>query len=136
VRAEFEGELETVCRENNLGVIPYYSLASGFLTGKYRSERDLANRSRASSVEKYLNPRGFRILTALDRVAKQYHATPAQVSLAWLLRKPTVTAPIASATSLKQLDELLAAARLELDSAAVNDLDQASEYSEGERRTA
>jgi aryl-alcohol dehydrogenase-like predicted oxidoreductase len=135
-RAQFEGELESACRENNLGVIPYFSLASGFLTGKYRSEKDLANRSRGSGVKKYLNPRGFRILAALDEIAKQYNATPAQVSLAWLLAKPVITAPIASATSVKQLDELLGAARVNLDAAAVQKLDHASAYSEEERRIA
>jgi aryl-alcohol dehydrogenase-like predicted oxidoreductase len=135
-RAQFEGEIESVCRQNNLGVIPYYSLASGFLTGKYRSEKDLANRSRGSGVQKYLNPRGFRILETLDEVAKQYNATPAQVSLAWLLAKPVITAPIASATSVKQLDELLGATRLGLDAAAVQKLDQASAYTEEERKIA
>jgi len=136
VRNKFEGELETVCRENHVGVIPYFSLASGFLTGKYRSEKDLENRSRGSRVQKYLNPRGLRILAALDEVSKQYSATPAQVSLAWLLAKPTITAPIASATSVKQLDELLGAARVKLDSVAVQKLDQASAYSEEERNVA
>lgn len=135
-RAEFEGPLEEVCRENNIGVIPYFSLASGFLTGKYRSEKDLANRSRGSRVQKYLNPRGFRILAALDEVAKECNSTPAQVSLAWLLAKPAITAPIASATSLRQLDEILAATRLNLDASAVTKLDEASAYSEGERRIA
>lgn len=136
VRNKFEGELETVCRENHIGVIPYFSLASGFLTGKYRSEKDLENRSRGSRVQKYLNPRGLRILAALDEVSKQYSATPAQVSLAWLLAKPTITAPIASATSVKQLDELLGAARVKLGPAAVQKLDQASAYSEEERKVA
>jgi aryl-alcohol dehydrogenase-like predicted oxidoreductase len=135
-RAEFESGLEAVCRENNIGVIPYFSLASGFLTGKYRPEEDLANRSRGSRVQKYLTPRGFRILAALDEVAKDYKATPAQVSLAWLLSKPTITAPIASATNLKQLDELLEATRLKLEPAAVQKLDAASEYSEAERQIA
>ena len=135
-RAQFEGELESVCRQNSLGVIPYYSLASGFLTGKYRSEKDLGNRSRGSVVKKYLNPRGFRILAALDEVAKQYSATPAQISLAWLLAKPVISAPIASATSVKQLDELLGATRLGLDTAAVQKLDQASTYTEEERKIA
>jgi aryl-alcohol dehydrogenase-like predicted oxidoreductase len=135
-RAQFESELESVCRQSNLGVIPYYSLASGFLTGKYRSEKDLANRSRGSGVQKYLNPRGLRILAALDEVAKDYNATPAQVSLAWLLAKPVITAPIASATSVKQLDELLGATRLGLDAAAVQKLDQASAYTEEERKIA
>ena len=135
-RAEFEDQLEAVCREHHLGVIPYFSLASGFLTGKYRSEKDLANRSRAAGVQKYLNPRGFRILAALDEVAKQYDATPAEISLAWLLAKPVITAPIASATSVKQLDELLAATYLKLDANAVRKLDQASAYSEEERQIA
>jgi aryl-alcohol dehydrogenase-like predicted oxidoreductase len=136
VRDKFEGELETVCRENHIGVIPYFSLASGFLTGKYRSEKDLENRSRGSRVQKYLNPRGLRILAALDEVSKQHSATPAQVSLAWLLAKPTITAPIASATSVKQLDELLGAARVKLDPAAIQRLDLASSYSEEERNVA
>lgn len=136
VRDKFEGELETVCRENRIGVIPYFSLASGFLTGKYRSEKDLENRSRGSRVQKYLNPRGLRILAALDEVSKQYSATPAQVALAWLLAKPTIVAPIASATSVKQLDELLGATRVKLDTAAVQKLDNASAYSEEERNVA
>jgi aryl-alcohol dehydrogenase-like predicted oxidoreductase len=136
VRDKFEGELETVCREKHIGVIPYFSLASGFLTGKYRSQKDVENRSRGSRVQKYLNPRGLRILAALDEVSKQYNANPAQVALAWLLAKPTITAPIASATSVKQLDELLDGARLKLDPAAVQKLDQASAYSEEERNAA
>jgi aryl-alcohol dehydrogenase-like predicted oxidoreductase len=136
VRDKFEGELESVCRENHIGVIPYFSLASGFLTGKYRSEEDLENRSRGSRVQKYLNPRGLRILKALDEVSQQFGATPAQVSLAWLLAKPTITAPIASATSVKQLDELLGATRVKLDPAAVQKLDEASAYFEEERNAA
>ena len=136
VRNKFEGDLETVCAENHIGVIPYFSLASGFLTGKYRSEKDLEKRSRGSHVQKYLNPRGLRILAALDEVSKEYSATPAQVSLAWLLAKPTITAPIASATSVKQLDELLGATRVKLDPAAVQTLDQASAYAEEERNVA
>ena len=135
-RAEFEGELEAACHESNLGVIPYFSLASGFLTGKYRSEKDIANRSRGARVQKYLNPRGFRILAALDDVAAQYEATPAQISLAWLLAQPGITAPIASATSVKQLDELLGATRVNLDAAAIQKLDQASAYSDEERKIA
>jgi aryl-alcohol dehydrogenase-like predicted oxidoreductase len=131
-RDEFEGELESICRDNNVGVITYFSLASGFLSGKYRSEKDLANRSRGSRVQKYLNPRGSRILAALDKVSKEHSATPAQVALAWLLARPSVTAPIASATNLKQLDELIAATRLQLDTVAIHELDQASAYSENE----
>lgn len=135
-RSQFEGELEAVCRENDIGVIPYFSLASGFLTGKYRSEKDTSGRSRGSRVQQYLNPRGFRILAALDEVAQEYSATPAQISLAWLLAKPAITAPIASATTTQQLDELLGATRLKLDATAVEKLDQASAYAEGERRIA
>jgi aryl-alcohol dehydrogenase-like predicted oxidoreductase len=135
-RAEFESGLEAVCKENHLGVITYFSLASGFLTGKYRSEKDLAHRSRGSRVQKFLNPRGFRILSALDQVAKRHNATPAQVSLAWLVAQPPVTAPIASATNLKQLDELMSAAQLELDAAGIEELDRASAYSEEERQIA
>ena len=135
-RAEFESGLEQVCLENSLGVITYSSLASGFLTGKYRSEKDLVKSGRGSRVQKYLNPRGFRILAALDEVAKQYKATPAQVALAWLMARPSVTAPIASATNLKQLHELIGAARLKLDAAAIEKLDQASAHNEEERKTA
>lgn len=136
VRDKFEGELEVLCRENHIGVIPYFSLASGFLTGKYRSEKDLENRSRGSRVQKYLNPRGLRILAALDDVSKQYSATPAQVSLAWLLAKPTITAPIASATTVRQLDELLGGAQLKLDVNAIQKLDKASAHSEEDREVA
>ena len=135
-RDEFEGELESICRDSNLGVITYFSLASGFLSGKYRSEKDLVNRSRGSRVQKYLNPRGSRILAALDKASKQYNATPAQIALAWLIARPTVTAPIASATTLKQLDELVGATRLQLDTAAIRELDQASAYSDAERKVA
>jgi aryl-alcohol dehydrogenase-like predicted oxidoreductase len=125
-RAEFEGPLETVCREGGLGVILYYSLASGFLTGKYRSEKDLGQSVRGGSVKKYLDERGFKILAALDEVAKQLHSTPARVALAWLLARPTVTAPIASATNLNQLQDLIEATRLELDADSIERLNQAS----------
>src|SRR6202011_2751104 len=102
-RADYEATLEPVCRENRIGVIPYYSLASGFLTGKYRSEADLAKSARGAGVKKYLNARGFRVLKALDEVAGRYSSTPARVAVAWLLARPSVTAPIASATSVEQL---------------------------------
>jgi aryl-alcohol dehydrogenase-like predicted oxidoreductase len=125
-RAEFEGELERVCREHQLGVIPYFSLASGFLSGKYRSREDAAGRARGEFVAKYLNERGLRILRALDEVASEHEATPAQVALAWLLAQPSVTAPIASATSLEQLEEILGAATLALDPSAVELLNEAS----------
>jgi aryl-alcohol dehydrogenase-like predicted oxidoreductase len=127
-REEFEGELERVCVESRLGVIPYFSLASGFLTGKYRSEKDLQGRSRGSRVQKFMNPRGFRILAALDEIANEHKATPAQIALAWLMAKPSVTAPIASATNVEQLEELIGAARISLDGEAMAKLDRASEY--------
>jgi aryl-alcohol dehydrogenase-like predicted oxidoreductase len=104
----------------------YFSLAAGFLTGKYRSEADLAKSPRGQGVKKYLDERGFRILDALDQVAKQTASTPKAVALAWLLARPSVTAPIASATSLAQLDTLIAGSRLPLDPAAVALLDRAS----------
>ncbi|HST21391.1 MAG TPA: aldo/keto reductase, partial [Blastocatellia bacterium] len=113
-RAEFEEKLEPLCLEKNVGVISYFSLASGFLTGKYRSEADLSKSPRGRRAKGYLNERGHRILDALDRVSKQYDSTPARVSLAWLIARPSVTAPIASATSLEQLDDLIEATRLEL----------------------
>jgi aryl-alcohol dehydrogenase-like predicted oxidoreductase len=125
-RTGFEADLEPLCLELGLGVIPYYSLASGFLTGKYRSEADLAQSARGQGVKKYLNDRGLRILAALDEVADRYASTPARVALAWLLARPSVTAPIASATSVKQLDELIGATQLELDEAAGTLLNNAS----------
>ena len=130
-RADYEATLEPVCRENGIGVIPYYSLASGFLTGKYRSEADLAKSPRGEGVKKYLNARGFRILEALDQTATKYNSTPAQVSLAWLLTKPTVTAPIASATNVTQLQELLEATNLQLDRESIELLDRASAIQAG-----
>lgn len=125
-RAGFEDELQKVCTDNDVGVIPYFSLAAGFLTGKYRSEADLANKPRARMVKKYLNPRGLRILDALDGVAKDTESTPARVAIAWLGAQPGVTAPIASATSLLQLEELFAATRLDLSPAQLKSLDVAS----------
>jgi aryl-alcohol dehydrogenase-like predicted oxidoreductase len=125
-RAEYEAELEPLCREKGVGVIPYFSLGSGFLTGKYRSEKDLASRSRGEFVKKYLNDRGFRILDALDQVAARYHSVPAVVSLAWLIARPGVTAPIASATSLDQMTDLIEATTLELDPSSFELLDRAS----------
>jgi len=125
-RADYESTLAPVCRENGIGVIPYYSLASGFLSGKYRSEADLEKSARGGGVKKYLNARGFRILEALDKTAKKYNSTPAKVSLAWLLTRPTITAPIASATNVTQLRELLDATELKLDRDSVELLDQAS----------
>lgn len=125
-RASYEEELEPLCREERIGVICYYSLAGGFLTGKYRSEGDFGKSPRGSRVSKYLNERGQRILQALDEVAAQHRTTPAQVALAWLIARPGLTAPIASATSLEQLEELIGATRLNLDPSSIKRLDQAS----------
>jgi len=125
-RADYETELEPLCLEKGVGVIPYFSLASGFLTGKYRSEKDLANRPRGEMVKKYLNERGFRILDALEQVASQYHSAPAIVSLAWLIARPSITAPIASATSLDQLTDLIEATKLALDPSSIELLNLAS----------
>ena len=127
-RARYEMTLEPLCLSENLGVISYFSLASGFLTGKYRSEADLSKSPRGQSVKKYLNERGFRILSSLDEVAKRHNSTPAQVALAWLIAHSSVTAPIASATNLKQLEDLVAATRLNLDKAELDLLNDASAY--------
>jgi aryl-alcohol dehydrogenase-like predicted oxidoreductase len=126
-RADYEKDLEPLCREKGLAVISYFSLASGFLTGKYRSEADLADRARADIVKKYLNERGYRILETLDRIAQQHNVTPAQAALAWLIAQPTITAPIASASNLEQLNELIQAATLELDPSSMALLNQASD---------
>jgi aryl-alcohol dehydrogenase-like predicted oxidoreductase len=125
-RAEYESYLEPVCAKEGLGVINYFPLAGGFLSGKYRSESDVAGKARARNVTKYLNERGFRILGALDRVAKKYNATPASVSLAWLLARPSVTSPIVSATNLEQLNDLISSVELALDRDSVELLNQAS----------
>jgi aryl-alcohol dehydrogenase-like predicted oxidoreductase len=125
-RDSFEGELQALCVRENLGVITYFSLRAGFLTGKYRSEADFAKSARGAGMKKYMNPRGMKILDALDDVARRHHATSAQVSLAWLMARPGVTAPIASATSADQLQELLRAVTLKLDAEAMRALDAAS----------
>jgi aryl-alcohol dehydrogenase-like predicted oxidoreductase len=127
-REEYEKELEPVCLENGVGCISYYSLASGFLTGKYRSADDLQKSPRGQGVKKYLNERGFRILKALDEVAAEHRSTPARVALAWLIARPSVTAPIASATSLEQLNDLIEATKLELDNSAIERLNDASAW--------
>jgi aryl-alcohol dehydrogenase-like predicted oxidoreductase len=123
-RADFEGPLERACKEMEVGVIPYYALASGFLTGKYRSEADLGKSQRGRGVKKYLDERGLRILSSLDEAAKKLNATQAQVALAWLMAK--IAAPIASATSVEQLREIIGAANLKLDSQTLQSLDRAS----------
>ena len=125
-REHFEGPLEELCLKEKLGVIGFYSLASGFLTGKYRSAADAEGRARSSRVVKYLNDAGFRVLRALDEVAARFDATPAQVALAWLIARPSVTAPIASATSVEQLQEILKAPEIKLDRDAIEQIDRAS----------
>ncbi len=125
-RADYESALEGVCVKHNLAVIPYFALASGFLTGKYRSEADLAKYPRGVRVKKYLNERGLRILAALDQVAKNHCAQPGQVAIAWMMARPSITAPIASATAMDQLAELLAATRLKLEDAEIQSLNEAS----------
>lgn len=126
-RAGFEAQLEPLVRKRGLGVISYYALASGFLSGKYRSAADLGkSAARGGAVMRYLEPRGIRILEALDDIATSQRATPAQVALAWLIARPSITAPIASATSVEQLQELLVAARLVLSTDEIEQLDVAS----------
>ncbi len=127
-RENFEKELEGICLEHHIGVINYYSLASGFLTGKYRSESDLHKSVRGEGIKRYLNERGYRILDALDEVSLRYSSTPASVSLAWLIARPSVVAPIASATSLTQLDALIKATELQLSDEAIDLLNEASAW--------
>jgi aryl-alcohol dehydrogenase-like predicted oxidoreductase len=131
-RAEYESKLEPLCVKEHLGVIPYFSLASGFLTGKYHAQEDLEKSARGKFVQKYMNERGLRIVAALEQVAKEKGSTPARVAIAWLMARPSITAPIASATSMDQLNELIEAARLKLDAHTVETLNQASSY-EGEK---
>lgn len=125
VRDEFEGPLQALCVAEGIGVIPYYSLAAGFLTGKYRSESDFGKSARGPGMKKYLNARGAAVLAALERASKRAAATMPQVALAWLMAKPGIAAPIASATSGAQLQELMGAARLALDAESMRELDGA-----------
>lgn len=127
-RESYEKELEPLCQEHNLGVISYFSLASGFLTGKYRSEEDFSKSKRGQGISKYLNDRGFKILKALDEVSQELNTTPAAVSLAWLINRPGITAPIASATSVEQLNETIKAVELELNADAIHQLNTASAW--------
>lgn len=129
-REAYETELETLCLKNGVGVIPYFALASGFLTGKYRSEADLDKSTRGEGIKKYLDERGFKILAALDQVAKHHETDQASVAIAWLLARPSITAPIASATSLSQLDALIKATQLVLDPGEIGLLNQASSYNQ------
>ena len=126
-RVDFESQYAPLCTQEGIGVITYYSLAAGFLTGKYRAADDTAkSAARGGRVKHYLNARGLRILKALDAVAAGHGATPAQVALAWLIARPGITAPISSATSLTQLNEIMQAPRLKLSPADIAALDQAS----------
>ena len=125
-RREFETEFEPLCRQERLGVINYYSLAAGFLTGKYRSPEEGAKHlGRGGRLKRYLDARGMRILQALDAVAARHNAVPAQIALAWLIAKPFITAPIVSATSRKQLDEILKAPQIRLSGEDIATLDAA-----------
>jgi aryl-alcohol dehydrogenase-like predicted oxidoreductase len=127
-RQDYEQDLAPVAEKFHLGVIPYFALASGFLTGKYKTVADTKGKNRGSRVEKYFDARGDKILKALDEVSKQTHAKQASIALAWLLAQPTITAPIASATSTDQLESLFAAVDLKLDAALLQKLNQASAY--------
>jgi aryl-alcohol dehydrogenase-like predicted oxidoreductase len=126
-RTDYEAALEPLCLEQQLGVVSYFALASGFLTGKYRTAADAAKSKRGEGViAKFLNARGLKILAALDDVGRRYGASPASVALAWQIARPSITAPIASATTVEQLSELVAATKLELDQAAIEQLNAAS----------
>jgi aryl-alcohol dehydrogenase-like predicted oxidoreductase len=127
-RKIFEDDLEPLCLAENIGVINYYALASGFLTGKYRKDADAPASRRGAAAQKYLNEPGLKILAALDTQSARLHATPAQLALAWLIARPSITAPIASATSVTQLQDIFSAATLTLDKEAITALDAASAY--------
>jgi aryl-alcohol dehydrogenase-like predicted oxidoreductase len=125
-RQGYEAELEPLCRAEHLGVIGYFALASGFLSGKYRSEADFNKSPRGEDMGQYMNERGFRILKALDEVAAETKAAPAQVAIAWLIARPSVTAPIVSATKLEQAQQIVGAMELKLSGVATEKLDRAS----------
>jgi aryl-alcohol dehydrogenase-like predicted oxidoreductase len=125
-RAAFEAELGSLCRREEIGIISYYALAAGFLTGKYRTKADTEGKARGGTVGRYFTPQGERIVAVLREQAARLNATPAQVAIAWLIARPGMTAPIASATSESQLHELAAAATLALDAAAIDALDAVS----------
>jgi len=134
-REKFEADLAGVCKQHNIGVINYYALGRGFLSGKYRSETDAAKYPRGASVQKnYFNERGWRVLKALDEAAAAAGATQSQVAVAWLIAQPLVTAPIASATSVEQLNDLLKSVTLKLDAATLKKLDTASEWRGGKKQ--
>jgi len=125
-RSLFEGDLQKLCLTEGLGVIPYYALAAGFLTGKYRSVADLPGSARAGTVAHYLDPRGLDIVDELSKIAVRLEATPAQIAIAWVMAQPGITAPIVSATSLTQLEDIMKAATITLDKQALSRLDRVS----------
>ena len=125
-RGLYEGALEDECLKEGIGVIPYYSLASGFLSGKYRSEADAADKARGAGVKKYINDKGFGVIKALDAAARKHNANTVQVALAWLMQRKAITAPIVSATSLDQLKDLIASPQIKLDAESVAAIDKAS----------
>ncbi|WP_415036787.1 aldo/keto reductase [Flavobacterium sp.] len=127
-RESYERNYEPIAQQNHLGVIVYYALESGFLSGKYRKHSDIIKSPRGGKMENYFNERGFRILVALDEVAEEYTTTPAAVALAWLIHRPSVTAPIVSATSNSQLQSIIEAPQLNLDTNAMQILNSASAY--------
>ena len=126
-RSDYESALEPLCLEQQIGVVSYFALAAGFLTGKYRTPADAAKSARGKGViDNFLNERGLRILAALDDVGRRHRASPASVALAWQIARPSITAPIASATTVDQLGDLIAATQLSLDAAAIEQLEAAS----------
>ncbi|MRG47913.1 aldo/keto reductase [Chitinophaga sp. SYP-B3965] len=127
-REKYETQYAPFVTEHNIGVIPFFALASGFLTGKYRSEKDLEGSSRTKYVSRYINERGFKILNTLDEVAAQYNSKPGTVAIAWVMAQPGITAPIASASNMAQFNDLIAAASLKLDASAMELLNTASAY--------
>jgi aryl-alcohol dehydrogenase-like predicted oxidoreductase len=127
-REDYEKEIEPICVQYHVGVITYYSLASGFLSGKYRSENDLSKSKRGAGVKKYLNEKGFKILRALDEVAKTHNASLSSIAIAWVLSRQSITAPITSATSVEQLSELIKATEIKLGDADVELLNKAGKW--------
>lgn len=127
-RADYEVKLEPLCVKERLGVIPYFSLAAGFLTGKYKTAADLEKSARGKFVQKYMNERGLRIVAALEHIAGELGSTSARVALAWLMARPSITAPIASATTIEQLNELVEATKLKLNGDVIELLNEASAY--------
>lgn len=127
-REKYETQYAPVAKEHHMGVIPFFALASGFLTGKYRSEKDLEGSSRTKYVARYLNEKGFKVLKALDEVAAQYNSKPGTIAIAWVMAQPGITAPIASASNMTQFDDLVAAATIKLDAKALELLNAVSAY--------